>query len=151
MRDAASVAVLVEWVMSGGMVLHLIDVAPDVRGCQRSCSYAIGLQPALWGEMDVVRMWVGPTRASPAAAAARHPPHEGGGSFGGLWLTWCASGSTTATSPPSAPCAPRPLRGGGTEIPPTLLGRAIGGIGEGALAERVRGWGTLTTHARRWP
>ena len=59
MGDAASAARLVERVMSGGVILHLVDVAPDARGCQRSRSYAIGLQPALWGGTDVVRMWGG--------------------------------------------------------------------------------------------
>ena len=57
MGDAATLAMLVERVMSGGVVLHLVDVAPDARGCQRSRSYAIGLQPALWGGTDVVRTW----------------------------------------------------------------------------------------------
>ena len=43
--------------MGGGVLPHLVDVAPDERGCQRSRSYAISLQPALWGGTDVVRMW----------------------------------------------------------------------------------------------
>jgi hypothetical protein len=54
--DAASVAMLVERVMGGGVILHLVDVAPDARGRVRSRSYAIGLQPALWGGTDLVRM-----------------------------------------------------------------------------------------------
>lgn len=57
MADAPRVAMLVERVMSGGVVLDLVDVAPAARGCQRSRSYAISLQPAPWGGTDVVRMW----------------------------------------------------------------------------------------------
>ena len=48
---------LVERVMSRGVVLHLVDASPDARGRVRSRSYTVGLQPALWGGTEVVRMW----------------------------------------------------------------------------------------------
>ena len=57
MGDAASAVTLVERVMSGGLVLHLVDSAADAHGRLRSRAYVIAVQPALWGGVDVVRSW----------------------------------------------------------------------------------------------
>ena len=48
---------LLELARGRGLVLDLVDAAPDARGRWRNRTYRLHLQPALWGGVDVVRTW----------------------------------------------------------------------------------------------
>ena len=48
---------LVERAQERGLVLDLVDAAPDARGRWRNRTYRLHLQAALWGGVDVVRTW----------------------------------------------------------------------------------------------
>jgi predicted DNA-binding WGR domain protein len=55
--EAEVVAGLLEVARERGLVLDLVDAAPDARGRWRNRTYRLHLQPALWGGVDVVRSW----------------------------------------------------------------------------------------------
>jgi predicted DNA-binding WGR domain protein len=55
--EAEVVANLLELARERGLVLDLVDAAPDARGRWRNRTYRLHLQPALWGGVDVVRTW----------------------------------------------------------------------------------------------
>ena len=55
--SATELAGLVARASSHGLVLDLVDAAPDARGRWRNRTYRLHLQAALWGGVDVVRTW----------------------------------------------------------------------------------------------
>jgi hypothetical protein len=72
---ATELAGLVARASSRGLVLDLVDAAPDARGRWRNRTYRLHLQPALWGGVDVVRTWGrrGTTLRRPRRLVTHHP------------------------------------------------------------------------------
>ena len=75
MAEAEVVASLLELAQERGLVLDLVDAAPDARGRRRNRTYRLHLQPALWGGVDVVRTWGrrGVTLRRPRRLVTHHP------------------------------------------------------------------------------
>jgi predicted DNA-binding WGR domain protein len=71
------VASLLELARERGLVLDLVDAAPDARGRWRNRTYRLHLQPALWGGVDVVRTWGrrGTKLGRPRRLVTHHPDH----------------------------------------------------------------------------
>jgi predicted DNA-binding WGR domain protein len=73
--EAEVVASLLELARERGLVLDLVDAAPDARGRWRNRTYRLHLQPALWGGVDVVRTWGrrGTSFGKPRRLVTHHP------------------------------------------------------------------------------